>query len=196
MLCICLAANVNLASGHAQTVCVLVYVRPGVTPITRRLMAGSTIFMGTVIMFSLRARLVMMTYLIFLYRLVYQQHWVLNTFHKVFLFSKQNNDVIIYISKRSFGLIGHLQVYKLVSEGNCYCLWVLFQVDNMLQPCMCSVCGFALWTFLFHSVAVLDMFLFSGTEAHCFEVSHPVIWESKRFCEAQTFASCYLWAVI
>jgi hypothetical protein len=52
-------------------------------------------------------------------------------------------------------LIGHPQVYKMASQGNCYCRGFF-----VLQTCTCSICGFAGCIFLFRCVAVLDTFVF------------------------------------
>jgi hypothetical protein len=48
----------------------------------------------------------------------------------------------------------------------------------VLQPCACSLCGFAGWITLFRRMGVLHVFILSGAEALCLVAGHRV--ESQR----------------
>jgi hypothetical protein len=76
---------------------------------------------------------------------------------------KKREESCIYIHTTCFGLIGNLQVYKLVlhcgfQQGNCYCRWFFFSVGSV-QPRTCLVSGFcSLNSLLFRCLAVRDVF--------------------------------------
>jgi hypothetical protein len=79
---------------------------------------------------------------------------------------------LLWTRSTCFGLIGHLQIYELALQGNCYYRGLFLKLICAEAMHVFCVCAFPGWVLFFRCVAVLDMFVLSGAEAHCLVIGH------------------------